>query len=212
VKPYDQLLHIQRKRLYDDARMLLPAWMVIPGLKGLVLLMRKLFLGKTMAARHISGIFDHEGQERVALAKKKPAKDGGAEGTEEGADAKGATGKAASAKQRIAQLRNAAKELESEFLPRGSQLQPTLENLLERWNTQIDPVSKQHLTEDVNALARDFLRRTKVTSKAKLPTAEDIKAYAQKLWESDNLLQIRNRKDLLRYLELYILHVLETLN
>jgi hypothetical protein len=212
VKPYDQLLHIQRKRLYDDARMLLPAWMVIPGLRGFVLLMRKLFLGKTLAERQVSGIFDHEGQERVALAKKKPAKGEGSEGAEDGAEAKGATGKAATAKQRIAQLRSAAKELESEFLPRGSQLQPTLENLLERWNTQIDPVSKQHLTEDVNALARDFLRRTKVTSKAKLPTAEDIKAYAQKLWESDSLLQIRNRKDLLRYLELYILHVLETLN
>ncbi len=207
IKPLDQLLRLQRKRLYDDARMLLPAWMVIPILRGIIRLARKLFLGKTLANKQYASIFDHEGQERVALANKKedkPTEDA------EGED-KPKSKKAATAKQRILQLRAQAKTLESEFLPRGSLLQPTMEGMIERWNTQIDPVSKQHLTEDVNSLARDFLRRSRITSKAKLPNAEDIRAYAQKIWESDSLMQIRNRKDLLRYLELYLVFTLETL-
>ena len=210
LKPLDQIFRLQRKRLYDDARMLLPAWMVIPVLRGLVRGLRHLFLGKTLANKQYASIFDHEGQERVALAKKNKSSAPSNDGGEESGSAK--SKKAATAKQQLLLLRTAAKELENDFLPRGAQLQPTLASLLERWNTQLDPVSKQHLTEDVNSLARDYVRRTKIGGKSKMPTAEDIRAHAQKIWEKDSLLQIRNRKDLQRYLELYLLYILETLN
>lgn len=207
LKPLDAIFKLNRKRLLDDAKMMLPAWMVIPIIRGTVRFMRRLFLGKEMANQPYASIFDHEGQERVKLVKKSKGKTAG----EDEAEGQERSGRAQTAKQQAARYRAAAKSLEAEFLPPGSQLQPTLESLVERWNTQLDPTSKAHLTEDVNSLARDYLRRSRINARSKLPSAEDVRAHAKKLWELENLLAIRNRKDLLRYLELYIVNLLENM-
>lgn len=209
IKPLDTILRLNRKRMLDDAKMMLPAWMVIPIVRGAVRFMRRLFLGKAMANQPYATIFDHEGQNRITMAKKRTVSQ---VLDQKGEDESGEKSKtAASARQQATRFRSAAKSLEADFLPPGSQLLPTLESLAERWNTQLDPTSKQHLTEDVNSLARDFLRRSRITAKSKLPSSEDIRIFAHKLWEMDNLLQIRNRKDLLRYLELYIINLLENM-
>lgn len=213
MKSHDLILRINRKRLYDDARMLLPSWMVIPIVKSLVRFFRLLFLGPDLANKPYVTVFDHEGQERVQQAKKrqggadkKAGKQGGQqlqnEQTEEAA-------KNTAARQQAQKFRDSAKELEGEFLPPGSNLQFSMEQVLDRWNTLLDQQTKNNLTEDVNSLCRDYLKKMRITSKSKLPTVADIRSYAVKVWETDSLLNIRNRKDLLRYLELYILNLLE---
>lgn len=216
VKSWDSMFRLSRKKLLEDAKMLLPAWMVIPVVRGMVRVFRNLFLGKELANKQYGNIFDHEGQERIQLAKKKKKSDetasstGAKNGENNGAASKNQA--AANNKQQVAQFREAAKALESDFLPPGAKLAPTLDSLAERWNPLLDPSAKKNLREDVNSLTRDFLRKTRITSKSKLPGPDDVKSYAQKVWEADSLLAIRNRKDLLRYLELYIIHLLENMN
>lgn len=212
LRPLNQILRVERKKIYDDARILLPAWMVIPGIRTVVRLVRILFLGPDLANKPYAEFFDHEGQERV---QEKEGKKKGKETRETGKIASGEAdggGKEERNRQQIQKYRDAAKSLEPEFLPPGGSLEVSLSMLLDRWNTILDSQTKANLTTDVNSLCRDYLKKMRITSKAKLPSSADVRAYAIKVWETETLQKIRNRKDLLRYLELYILSLLENMN
>ncbi len=213
LKPYEQIFRVNRKKMLEDAKILLPAWMVLPVIRSVVRFMRLLFLGPELANEPYAAIFDHEGQTRIQIAKKsKKGPPQQAPGQSETDDQDESKIKLQNAKKKALEFKNAAKTIEAEFLLSGSSMTTTMANMEERWNTIIDAQTKKNLTEDVNALCRDYLRKMKISSRSKLPTAGDVRAYALKVWETETLLQIRNRKDLLRYLELYILYLLQNMS
>ena len=80
--------------------------------------------------------------------------------------------------------------------------------LAERWNPLLDPVAQQNLVEDINSLARDFLRRMKVSFRLIPPTKERVEEWADRLCQNEAFQQIRRRQDLKEYIKLYMLTVL----
>lgn len=210
LKTIDQIMKIQRKKILEDAKILLPAWMVIPGIRTVMMFLRRLFLGKEMAGRSFTAGFDHEGQIRYErMAKKKSSESSAETVSDDDSEGSRANGTGNSRQAQITAFRQSAKLLESSFLSENEILVPTLEQLVERWNQLLDPRAKADLLTDVNSLCKDYLRKQKAFAKQTPPSAETIKIYARKLVEGDLLSGIRNKKDLLRYVELYYLFLLE---
>jgi hypothetical protein len=122
----------------------------------------------------------------------------------------GASGAADTASRRaqVARFKEAVRQLQGSYVAKGSTPQRTLDDLVERWNPLLDPVAKQNLVEDVNSLARDFLRRMKVSFRLIPPNRQRVKEWADRLCTNDAFSQIRRRDDLNEYLQLYMLTVL----
>jgi phytoene dehydrogenase-like protein len=103
------------------------------------------------------------------------------------------------------ELKNAARAIEKRLLPAGSTLDGYLGELEERWNRIINPQAKKDLTEDVNALIRDYLRKTARTLRAANFTSERIEELARTLSESPSLVKIQSRDALRIYIQLYMI-------
>jgi len=204
LKPLEIIFKLNRTKILEDAKILLPAWMVIPGIKQITQFVRRLFLGKEAQEQSLSSSFNHEGQELVTKGKKAAAKklDTQAKDAE-------LPDESASSRQQQAAFRQAAKLLETEFLDGNTRLQPSMEQLAERWNQLLDITAKKNLLTDVNNLCKDYLRKQRVFNKQIPPEAQTIRMFADKLVESEHLAGIRNKKDLYRYILLYMVYVLE---
>jgi len=113
------------------------------------------------------------------------------------------------AKDSIASYRKAIAGLRARALPAGKSLPVALDELAEKWNPLYAPEQKANLVEDVNALARDFLRSLRKGFLVSPPSLERIRELAEKLAASRNLERIRNKEPLKRYLELYFIKILD---
>jgi len=198
LKPVEQIMRLNRKKMFEDSKILLPAWMVIPGLKQVVRFMRNVFLGPELASQTYASGFDHEGQERLTRKSK----------TNENKETK-PSASAPTSQQKAAAFKQAAKMLESEFLESGERLVPTLDSLAERWNQILEPKAKANLRTDIDSLCRDYLRKQRVFQKSSPPDVETLTIFAEKLITSDLLLGVRNKKDLKRYIQLYFVSQLQ---
>lgn len=79
-----------------------------------------------------------------------------------------------------------------------------LEKNLDEWNQTLGHPARENLTEDVNALIRDYLRGINRTLSFSSFTADRVRSLAKTLLESSSLLKIKERKALQNYAELYI--------
>ena len=102
-------------------------------------------------------------------------------------------------------LKDVAEKISLEFIPEGKTLEQTLERYLDEWNQTLGQPIRENLTEDVNALIRDYLRGVYRTISVMSFTSERVRGLAQTLIESPGLAKIKNRKALQNYIELYIL-------
>ncbi len=212
LRDLEDVLGLDRKDLLGDARLLLPFWQVVPIVRGIVRFFRRLFLGKSDDKRtKITRDRARSGPAGNGESGTAGAAAGGgrsAAGTTtklSGSSVGAATGGGGSGTVSAAKLQKAVKELLTEFVPEGKTLDGTLQELAERWNPLLDPTAKENLVEDVNSLARDFLRRMKAGFRVKPPTADRIRTMAAKLSENDAFKQIKRRDAFCRYLELYML-------
>ncbi|MFP4444329.1 MAG: hypothetical protein ACLFST_14505, partial [Spirochaetia bacterium] len=103
----------------------------------------------------------------------------------------------------------ALKELKDEFLEEETDLNTALKKLAEEWNPLLDPVAKRNLVEDVNSLIRDFMRKVRSGFRFNLPRAQRIHEMADRLVINEAFSEIRRKDRLKRYIELYILKLLE---
>lgn len=200
LQDLEVVLGLDQKELVRDAKLLLPFWLVVPGIKGLVRFFRRLFAGRQKdvpGTKTRTASAAPTGTARILSAPPESAASPAAGG-------RTAAGAAAGA----ARLKKAVKELEAEFVPEGQSLDGSLRELAERWNPLLDPTAKANLVEDINSLCRDFLRKMKAGFRVKPPTADRIRAMAEKLSENQVFRQIRRRDSLRRYLELYMLKLL----
>ena len=220
IRPIHEILELERKTLYNDARLLLPFWQAIPLLNAFVRFFKRAFLGVPKKKKR-----------RTPLKTKKRAKQE-ADGSEEESASNdafrdtaaiqfGSSPAAASAgtspasttssdtrKARAIEFRNAIHALQEQYVGENGDVNRTLEELAERWNPLLDPVAKNNLVEDVNSLVRDFLRRMKVGFRLIPPDRARIRNLAEKLAQNDAFDQIRRKDPLKEYLELYMLKVL----
>jgi len=91
--------------------------------------------------------------------------------------------------------------------PKGD-VQRELKELINLWNTLLDPKAKANLVEDVNSLVRDFLRKLKIAQRYQAPTPERLEKLAEELVAHEALERIRNKEALKKYILLYMLEVL----
>ena len=221
-----EILGLEREKLYRDARLTLPIWQAVPFLYALVRFSRFLF-----GPRRSSQQKRNNGKKREAkppsttgeaftagkTARMRIGHDGengrnsGVDSDTQGTEPRQSGSGTEALRNRDAKIKyqKAVRELQREYTGAHSSVNDTLEELIERWNPLIDPKAKKDLVEDVNALVRDFLRRMKTGLKSYPPDRRRIQNLAANLCEKDALKEIRRREPLQRYVELYMLRILE---
>lgn len=116
-------------------------------------------------------------------------------------------------KQQIAKpkltLKDAAENIAGEFIPEGMTFDEVLKRYLDEWNQNLNTTIRDNLTEDVNALIRDYIRSVQKTLSSLNFTVERVRGLAHNLAETPSLSKIKNKKNLTKYIELYILKVVK---
>jgi len=102
-------------------------------------------------------------------------------------------------------LKDVAEKIAAEFLSEGMTIDQALEKSLDEWNHTLGHPARENLTEDVNALIRDYLRGINRTVSITSFTADRVRGLAKTLLESPGLSKIKERKALQDYTELYII-------
>jgi hypothetical protein len=109
------------------------------------------------------------------------------------------------------ELRKAAVTIESQFVPENSTLDRELAGYMHEWNDRIGKENFDNLSEDVNSLIKDHLRKVLRTLKTESFTAERISSLAQSLVDTPSLMRIKNHVALKRYIELYFVKLVKNL-
>lgn len=195
LAPMSELYLLHRKDLLTDVRMLLPFWHSVPVLSGIIAFFKRWGRKKPKkngrsAERRTPGVSIESEKIYGEARAEEPQSRGGI-----------------TSQQRKAELKRAAKAIEQKLLPSGYELGDYLEELEERWNRLISPQAKANLTEDVNALIRDYLRKTARSLRAATFTRERIEELARTLSESPNLQKISARDSLRLYIQLYMVQL-----
>ncbi|TVR90759.1 MAG: hypothetical protein EA428_07575 [Spirochaetaceae bacterium] len=213
LKSTEEILSLNREELYNDARLVLPFWMVTPGLNSVVRFLRRLFLAEPRnRSPRGSSARTEESSDELATANgisNRTTKKMVVDDTDDSQPARSDKANSGSrSKAQSLEFQKAIKQLEREFLGTNRKLDETLQELADRWNPLLDERAKRNLIEDVNSLTRDFLRRMKVGFRMIPPDANRIRDLARRLSQNDAFSEIRRKKDLERYLELYMLKLL----
>jgi len=178
---------LNRQELLTDTRIMLPFWFTIPIL---------------------SSIFAFFNRPRRPKAKKANAT---TKEIEQDQDTSQKDARAAR-ERRKAELKGAASYIERKLVPEGSTLKNELSATLDLWNRTLDAQIKDNLTEDVNSLVRDYIRRILKTLKASTFDLPRVENLATTLVDTPGLIKIKNRDALLAYVKLYILQLIKNIN
>ena len=196
--PLSELLMLSRAEIYIDARIKLPFWYTIPGISWIISLLARPPKNKRNKARNGKSA-------TAALMEEKRHKE---EEKERELDVKD---RGDASKNRKRQLRKAAGEAEKLLVPSSSSLDRELEGYLHEWNDRIGKQNFDDLTQDVNSLIRDYLRKVMRSLKTENFSMERISSLADSLVESPVMLKIHNHPALKRYVELYLVKLVKNL-
>ena len=181
--PYSELLMFNRQELLTDAKILLPFWYTVPILSWIAaLLFRKP---------------KKKNQQKSTIAEKSAP------------DKEDNNDKHQTSKKK--ELKNAAEEIEKKLVPEGSSLEEELKTNLHGWNKMLNKQSREHLTEDVNSLIRDYMRKVLRTIRSSNFTAERIQELSQTLINTPSLQKIRDRKELDTYVQLFMIQLVKNI-
>ncbi|HVO39315.1 MAG TPA: hypothetical protein VMV03_09840 [Spirochaetia bacterium] len=196
LRPFHEMLGLSRQDLLRAARSNLPFWQTIPIINGIVRMLRRLLSPRTALTR---GTGSPAGAAR---------RGGGAEpaGVRFSSEA---SARAADDARSSARVRSELRSLLAQYLPAGKAVDRELADLAEKWNPLFEPEQKINLVDDVNALVRDTLRPLRRSLLGRPLTQDGISAVARQICGHRNLLQIRKRETLLRYVELYVIRTLQ---
>lgn len=184
---YSELLMLNRQQLLTDTRILLPFWFTIPI---------------------ISSILAFFNRPRSAKRKTKKAKDV-QQTTEKQVSQEDAQ---SVSRQRKAELKKAALVIEKKILPPNTTLEEEIDKQIDLWNRTLDSQVKVNLTEDVNSLIRDYIRRILKTIKASNFDVVRMENLANTLVDTPQLMKIKNTDALRSYVQLYILSLIKNIN
>ena len=213
LRSLPEIFNLDRRKLYTDTRLLLPFWQAVPFIGSLVAFLKRFFLGASEEERRARQERRLSRKRKVSRAVAEPAEattvryspDNAAH---DDADLAVATASPKTRRVEVARFKDAVQQLQKHYVRPGSTPERTLAELAERWNPLLDPVAQNNLVEDINSLARDFLRRMKVSFRLIPPTRERVNEWADRLCQNEAFHQIRRREDLKEYLKLYLLTIL----
>ncbi len=184
--PYSHLLMLNRQTLLANAKILLPFWYTIPFFSWLIGLFNK----KPQKKKSKGGPSDvHEALEE---AEEKPA----------------ASHKSESRKDTLI---HAAKKVESNLVPEGSSIERELNSYKKQWNRMLTKQAYLNLTEDVNSLIRDYMRKVLRTISGKSFTIDRIQDLAETLCKTPNMQKITDQDSLYVYVQLYMVYLVKNL-
>lgn len=180
--PYHDLLMLKNAKILANARARLPFYYTIPVISWIF----ALFAGKkkkeAAAAKNSSsgGILD-DLEEETSSNKKK---------------------------SRAEILSTKAKDIYAELIPEGSTIDRELNYLEKQWNKRISKDAYNQLSEDVNALIRDYTRTVMRSLSSSTFTKERIQNLAENLASTQNMRRLGNTKALTEYISLYMLRLI----
>lgn len=175
-----RLFNINRKDLFNDAKVMVAAWKSNKILRFIVLFFKQMLM--TRSTRK-------EMKEKSLQRKKKNMKD--FQKVSEPND-----------------LNDTLVVLKEQFLPPGMTVEVSMENLIDRWNPLIDAVAKRNLVEDVNSFIRDYVRKLKRSFITNPPNKMRIESIADSLGKSQVFEAIKEKEALSQYIALYIIKLL----
>jgi len=185
--PYSQILMLSRQEIMDDIKIILPFWYTSPFISKLIALFlgRKKDKQKSKQKSKSSDSYSSEDDDIIEAPKQ--------------------------TKSPKEELKDAASKLEKSLVPSSSSLSSELKVCCNRWNDRIGKPERENLTEDVNSLIRDYLRRSMRTLKGAGFDSNRIEEMADSLVTSKELSPIKDKEALHRYVKLYILHLIKNI-
>ncbi|MBR7063739.1 MAG: hypothetical protein IKI31_01075, partial [Treponema sp.] len=177
VRPYSELLILNSNDILSNAKVTLPLWHSIPLLSKIIGFFAKLRKNKVNTDK-VPGLIQQEDQ---------------------------STKKRTLSKREA--LADTARTLSSHFVPEGSTIDRELDAYCKQWNKLITKEAHAQLTEDVNALIRDYMRKVINTISAQTFTADRIETLANALCRTPNMQKITEHEALFMYVQLYILRL-----
>lgn len=189
---YSDILLMNRQELLTDSKILLPFWYTIPVISWIIKLIMRPPKPKVSKKEKTSAQIYRENEAE------KSRKD-----NEEAALAQNPT-----VSKKVA-LHEAARAAEQSLVPSSSTLNRELSSYEHQWNKLIGKVTHNNLTEDVNALIRDYLRKVLRTLKAESFTPERIASLADTLVNTPGMQKIGEHDALLMYTQLYIIKLVK---
>jgi len=191
--PYNVLLMLDRQEILTDSRILLPFWFTIPVISAIIQFFRRPKKTKPRYALK-KAVHHNEPLEELEASDQK---------SDDAHDAM---------KQRKLALKRAVEEIEKRLISEGSTLEKELSVQLDLWNRNLDPGIKKNLTEDVNSLIRDYIRKIIKSLKVSTFDRARVENLTATLIDSPGLLKIKNREALSDYVQLYIIHLIKNIN
>ena len=197
--PYSEMLMLSRAEIYSDAKIKLPFWYGLPVISWLMsLLLKKPKAKKPVKKQPVKTATRTLTDEERTVEQEKVRK----LDTADSFDPK---------KSRKRELRKAAGEVEKLIVPPESTLDRELESYISEWNDRIGKRNHDNLTEDVNNLIRDYMRKTLRSLRTEAFTYDRIKSLADSLVSSPSMMQIKNHPALKHYIELYMVKLIKNL-
>ncbi|MDX9802154.1 MAG: hypothetical protein RBT69_12555 [Spirochaetia bacterium] len=200
-KSIDVLLGIDRQDLLRQVRASLPIHYSLPVIGKLIAALSALFMGKKKSepgspgqVGTSQGPVDEVFQEFGEGSRQAPVKQQAGEKTPQSPD-----------------YQAAIKTLKSKFLKGDQALNPTLDELAEKWNPLYDKTARENLVEDINSLVRDFMRRKKKLLLRYPPDVKRIASLTDDLVNKTSKIGIKKREPFRNYIELYIIKLLENI-
>ena len=184
--PYSELLSISRQDVVSDSRILLPFWYTVPiiyWIAALILKPSKKDKNRRKKAEETK-LPSYEQQEE-----EKPSKP----------------------LDKKKELRNAAKVIEDQLVPEGSTLERELSAYNHQWNRMLNKKHAMDLTEDVNSLIRDYIRKVVKTLQGSTFNMERVQNLASTLAKTPSLSKIQDQEQLVMYIQLYIVKLIKNI-
>jgi hypothetical protein len=182
--PYSELLMLSRQEIITDAKIMLPFWYTVPIISWIARFILK--PSKTQRAN-----LQKANSTNVQLQDENEAN--------------------IPKNSRRIEIRNAARSLEEQMVEPGSTLDRELTSYEHEWNKLIGDKTRADLTEDIDSLIRDYMRKVIRSLHGSTFTKERIDNLAKTLVDSPALLKIHNKDALEMYIKLYIVKLAKNL-
>jgi len=111
-------------------------------------------------------------------------------------------------KAEAVKFREEVRALKARFIGEDGDIRARLRALEERWNPLLDPQAQANLTEDVNALIRDYIRKLKLAVHLRAPDPARLDKLAKDLTNNEALGKIKDKENLGSYIALYMIDYL----
>ncbi len=192
--PYSELLMISKEEILTDSKIMLPFWYSIPFISWILSLfcadtkdnMRKTSKDTKSMILESQDKIRHE-VPPAPLDRRDPVV------------------------SRKAELKQAALDAEKHYVPDNSTLERELTSYELMWNRMLNKQARENLTDDVNSLIRDYMRKIIKTLRANNFTPERIRNLAETLAKTPNMQKIKDHDDLCMYIQLYMVKLIKNL-